>query len=594
MGQKESVAAREALVDVQDFEEKYFQETYTSYSKASMRRVDPLIDSVHSPYDPNGYRAILTLIPGVIRLLTILAAPYFFLLACFVLLTYIFFEGSVYVVLEAVHESSVLIVVIVALLFYGSALLIYFYYPGQSPIREGEQGENPFGAYLRPGLYHSTKSATINNIINDCPLLTSPEARRAALPIFDEKGRQTDTLEPTPWIFTGDMRTIFPFLAFSPPKAAYIRRWVRVPLADGPLCDMVHTDAISKYEAVALDWLPPKDTAPNKEKSKEMAVLLLAGLTGGSEEGYILDLVNTIHKRGWHAFVMLGRGLGGTPCASDAFFHGARTVDLQATAKVVRTCLPAETKICVAGISMGGIIVVNAFAKGHLNGLADCGLSIGGTFDTHRNRYFKHSRDVWQPVLSQGLKEAFAAQPGCMRRMSSRLGPKARITLDEIANVSDFDLKVIKPLNRFRNQEHYYVDMSPPINEYKNFKTPFLTLHAAEDPILHVDSIPVEMAQKGEITPNFIALITETGGHVGWPIGWAPWRYRWHFQNSIVMEFCESIVKHCVSAAAGIEKNEAKERLLDGVKDMDREKERSGSNITQRRQPQPSSATTRA
>ena len=83
MGQKESVPAREAPADVHDFEEKYFQETYTSYSKASLRKVDPLIDSVHAPYDPNGHRAILTLIPGVLRLLTILVAPYLFLLAAF-------------------------------------------------------------------------------------------------------------------------------------------------------------------------------------------------------------------------------------------------------------------------------------------------------------------------------------------------------------------------------------------------------------------------------------------------------------------------------------------------------------------------------
>jgi predicted alpha/beta-fold hydrolase len=527
---------------VHDFELKYFAGTYGNYTKASLRKVDPLMDKVHAPYDPNSYNSILGLIPGVVRLLTVLVAPFLFLLSTLTLAVYYALYHTT-LTLDQFMDSSFLIVMLLLSIIYGSTMLIYFYYPSQSPIRDGRRGENPFGASLRPGLYFSDKSDTIKDVLKGCPLLMSDEVTRSALPTLDAKGFKTGVIEATPWMFTGDMRTIFPFLAFSPKKVNYIRRWVRVPLQDGPLCDLIHEDKTSKYEAVAVDWLPPsKSSSSSKDKGPAMAVILLAGLTGGSEEGYILDLVNTVHARGWHAFVMLGRGLGGTPCASDAFFHGARTCDLKATATVVRACLPVDHKICVAGISMGGIICVNAFAKGDMAGLADCGLSIGGTFDTHRNRYFIHSRDVWQPVLSQGLKEAFAAQPGCMRRMVKRLGPRASDELDAVQNVSDFDHKVIKPLNRFHNQEHYYKDMSPRLQEYKNLKKPFLTLHAAEDPILHVDSIPVEMAQAGKVTTNFIALITDTGGHVGWPLGWTPWKHRWLFQNTLLMEFCESVL----------------------------------------------------
>lgn len=546
MGKTTSREVNEESLSDEQFERKYFNATYSSYSGASLRKSNPAADNKCEPYDPNSYRSVVGLIPGVLRLLSFLVAPYSFAFAFCYISVYAWLFG---ISVEILKDSSILITCAITCIVFGSVLLIYYTYPVMSPIRTGKRGINPFGAHNRSGLYFSDKSPEMRDVLKGCPTLLSKEVARGALPLWNEDGSLKDTLEPTPWIFTGDFRTLLPFIAFTPDKANYIRRWVRVPLCDGPLCDLRHDDGASKYEAVALDWLPPKkilasspsSSARSHTSQPNVAVLILAGLTGGSEEGYILDAVSAVHAHGWHAFVMLGRGLGGTPCESDAFFHGARTSDLVASAELLRECLPSHTKIGVVGISMGGIIVLNAFAKGELEGLADCGACLGGTMDTHRNRYFKHSRDVWQPLLSQGLKESFAAQVGGMRRMEARIGKDARQKLDEVMNVSDFDRDIVKPLNRFWHQEHYYVDMSPPLQEYRNIKVPFLIVNAQEDPILHVDSIPIEVIQKGDITPNIVALITDTGGHVGWPVGMFPWQHRWVFQNTLLCEFVMSV-----------------------------------------------------
>jgi predicted alpha/beta-fold hydrolase len=540
MGPKESRSAgkrSKGSYAKSTFESKFIQMSYASYSLASLRKVSYTDDP--EPYDPNSYTTILNIIPGVIRLLVTLIAPYVFCIAMGCILLEIYLHGAQLINFQA---SSVLLFEAIAAYFFGSSLFIYYLYPRRSPIHPQHFGANPFGAYIKPGLYFSDKSDQIKDVLKHCPSLLSKEVSRGALPSYDKNGKKSKVLEPTPWMLTGDMRTLFPFVSYSPKSLNYVRRWIRVPLNDGPRCDISNSDKGGKYESVALDWLPPSSSS--NRRNPEMAVIVLAGLTGGSDEGYILDLVSSIHERGWHAFVMLGRGLGGTPCSSNAFFHGARTVDLVASARVVKDSMPPETKICVGGISMGGVIVVNSFAKGEMEGIADCGCCIGGTFDTNRNRFFEHSRDLWQPLLTQGLKEAFAAQPGCMKRMYERLGPEAGERLDEVLSVADFDEKVITPLNKFRNSEHYYIDMSPPREEYANINKPFFVMHAQDDPILHVDSLPLDIIQgKGEVTSQMVALVTSTGGHVGWPLGLAPWKTRWMFQNSLFMEFCDGVLE---------------------------------------------------
>ena len=533
------------------FEEEYMKLTYSDYSSASLRKIRQSHNLIG--YDPNGTASIICLIPGILRLLFLLLSPYSLIIFSTFLTSYIMFyiQGDTIQILL----SPLALFSMFSILVSGIILLRYFYFPKKSPILIKKYGENPFGAVNRKGLYFCERNSCMMEILKKCPTLTSPEVQIGALPLYSHHtGKRTGILEPTPWMFTGDMRTIFPFLSFDPPRINYVRRYVRVPLNDGPLCDLKEEDDVSKYEGVALDWaLPAGDIGDNYTASSSsskhdnteapIAIVILAGLTGGSDEGYVRDFVSACRDIGWHSFVVIGRGLMSTPCESDAFFHGARTADLKSCVEIVHECLPSVCKIVVVGISMGGIIVANALARGELDGMVDGAICLAGTLDTNRNRRFLHSRDYWQPVLSQGLKEAFAAHPSRMRRMLARVGPEAQQRLDEVCNVADFDAKIIKPLVRYHDNEHYYRDMSPTKEMYKNVCVPFLIVHAQDDPILHVDSMPVEEYRSGKNTENICVLITSTGGHVGWPLGMNPWKHRWRFQNTIAIEFCRGIIQ---------------------------------------------------
>ena len=124
----------------------------------------------------------------------------------------------------------------------------------------------------------------------------------------------------------------------------------------------------------------------------------MSGLTGGSTEGYALDFVNYAKKKNWTVFVMTGRGLAGCPCRSEALFHGARTSDIVATAKVIKAALPRDAKLFLAGISLGAIIAANATAQGDLDGIIDGTVCVSGCFDTEINSTYEHSLTAWQPV----------------------------------------------------------------------------------------------------------------------------------------------------------------------------------------------------
>jgi predicted alpha/beta-fold hydrolase len=58
-----------------------------------------------------------------------------------------------------------------------------------------------------------------------------------------------------------------------------------------------------------------------------------------------------VHARGHAVAVMIARGASGTPCRSEALFHGARVTDFAATVALVRTAAKAAATAAAATAS---------------------------------------------------------------------------------------------------------------------------------------------------------------------------------------------------------------------------------------------------
>ena len=412
--------------------------TFPSYETASLRKLTSINFNKDDETEFVLYSAtnLKPLITSICRLFGLLVSPYIIL------------PVAPLILISSTLPVILLFIFVVAL----CNICVYLLAQPDSPVTNKE-GYNAVGATTLPGLYHSN-TAFIQSILANSPLLSSIEAKAGGLPNFI----------PTFWMFSGDMRTLFPFLAYKPKLVEYVRRWVRVPLADGPLDKMNHEDishcgdddARGLYEAVAFDCAC---VSSSSSSSATFSLLILAGLTGGSSEGYVLDLVNMANKQGIDCYVMLGRGLGGTVNLSDAAFHGARTSDLRECARVLRRALPASHSLFAVGISMGGIIVINAATRGDLTGLVDGAVSVSGCFDTAKNMNFPHSRGIWQPALAHGLKESFVAPSGALTKMKRRMGPHAGIIVEKVVDVIDFDTFVVTALHGYRDVYHYYNDM---------------------------------------------------------------------------------------------------------------------------------------
>lgn len=525
-------------------------------------------------YNPYSYQNIRIVLICVGKLLLALIQPY--LLVAIV--------AYAFITMQQMHVMTFLL-----LLMSVYPVLRHFY---------GVLIKAPFGRWLRPfssrfapGLYASPDTTT-QRLLSKMPSLQQESVAFGDL--FDAQANVL--IRATPWLLSGDIRTLVPFLTVQPPTVTYERRWIRVALSDhNGICTDESPDAT---EAVALDWMPPLSETDDSTTSTATAttapakaVFLLAGLTGGSQEGYVKDFVYHARQRGTHVFVMVGRGLQQCPLESDAMFHGARISDALACAKVIRTALGADATLIAAGISMGGFVVTNALVKSALSEYVDGVVNIAGCFDTIENVHFQHSRALWQPLLAFGLKEAFVGTAKGWEVVQKRFKPAVVASnavantatatvptgcaqiIDQLVDVYDFDSVMVTGIHGYASVDDYYRDMSaaPAMRAMAakaavsaasttsattataatataattplRFPVPLLVIHALDDPVIHVNTMPADPTdvQRPWVWENEIMLLTAMGGHVGWPVGLLPWRHGFRFTNTIITDFLDSI-----------------------------------------------------
>lgn len=129
---------------------------------------------------------------------------------------------------------------------------------------------------IQPGLYYDRENMLIRQTV-DRWNETLPDYAHIA----------------TPWQWTGDARTGLPYLMNHIETCNFQRVWL--PTVDN--------------EYVALDIAFPS----KGHNSSNPLYLVLHGLNGGSEEGYVLDFVSSRTKAGSTVVVMVARGLMNTP-----------------------------------------------------------------------------------------------------------------------------------------------------------------------------------------------------------------------------------------------------------------------------------------
>ncbi|XP_071399826.1 phospholipase ABHD3-like [Centroberyx affinis] len=303
---------------------------------------------------------------------------------------------------------------------------------------------------------------------------------------------------PTPWCWGGRLQTLVQVLLKSKPSVTYRNELIRT--ADGG--------------QVSLDWVDNGTSAAYPESSTRPTVLILPGLTGNSQQPYVLHAVSQATRRGYRCVVFNNRGFGGEELLTPLTFCAADTSDLECVVLHVKELYP-QAPLLGAGVSLGGMLLLNYLArKGNKSGL-EAGITLSVCWNT-----LESSASVEQPInwllFNRYLTIILCHTVNRHRKILEKV-----VDIDYVMKartLRDFDERFTAVLFGYNSCLEYYNDASP---DYKLPRTavPILCLNAADDPFSPKHAFPLALAQR---LPNVALLVTAHGGHIAFLEGLFP------------------------------------------------------------------------
>ena len=259
--------------------------------------------------------------------------------------------------------------------------------------------------------------------------------------------------------------------------------------------------------------------------------VLVHGLEGSSQSGYIRSLSRNLLEAGVSVYRFNMRSCGGTEHLSKTNYHAGQTSDLRQVITEIRAADPA-TPLFVIGFSLGGNASLKLAGElGGQKGLVDgvCGVSTPLDLARCCDRLNERQNFIYQRRFVAALK-------GRIRRRHA-LAPE-RYDLEPLVRVHsiwDFDELYTSKLFGFGTALRYFQTQSA--GQYlKAIEMPCLVIQAKDDPMIPFEVYEREQALHGQ-NANIQFLPFETGGHVGFvasrsPRFWIdPIITRWVLQN---------------------------------------------------------------
>lgn len=392
---------------------------------------------------------------------------------------------------------------------------------------------------LKPGFYHNKLNPTIAKIVQQWP------------------AEHRVYRNPSPWVVNGDTRTGIPFFINHVPTQPYVRRYVP-SVMNMPM--VTSTTVGAQKEHVILDIAFPSDGIHRQDKT---IYFVLCGLVGGSQEGYVKELVASQRAAGHTVAVMVTRGFKDSVVMGSDLFCFCDSSDAQAALSVLRHAAAPHQMIAGVGFSMGGILLANYVARSGTNCILDAAVSISGALDTRKQIYFERSKRFWQPLLVKDLKDLTTGK--FMKQLQARFTRTQLRELQRTTTVTGFDGTYAVRYHGFRDIFHYYSELGgmgdhmielndddgntsevfreDEVGRIGNASIPLLMLNALDDPIGEPRANPSIVTQTG--SGCVLLLRTEKGGHVGWPQGWNPRAHGWKWMINVASTFIDSVGDVC-------------------------------------------------
>ena len=156
-------------------------------------------------------------------------------------------------------------------------------------------------------------------------------------------------------------------------------------LADAPSTSRRTPKGPSAYSGSSYPHLATADTSSMPPLSISSAarpvLVILHGLTGGSQETYVQHCVAEAAEHGMTAVVMIARGCGGLALTSPLCFSAALTEDVKVAVRRVRQRVGMDTPLFAIGFSLGASILAKYLCEEGANAPFVAAASCAASFD---------------------------------------------------------------------------------------------------------------------------------------------------------------------------------------------------------------------
>ncbi|WP_432743579.1 hydrolase [Methylobacter sp. G7] len=316
------------------------------------------------------------------------------------------------------------------------------------------------------------------------------------------------TFKPAWWLCNSHLQTLYPALLRKTPNPPDYRR-ERLTTPDQDFIDIDYCGT-----------------------GKQPLIMLVHGLTGSSQSGYIKGLQSALLKQGFRSVAINFRGCSGSSNNKARSYHSGETEDIDFLYQTLRLREP-DTPLGVVGFSLGGNVVLKWLGEqgNQLDLFAAVAVSVPLLLDICATKLDHGFSKLYRVNLLRELKAYIHSKLHHLERIGQTEEAMKIKALGDLSNINSFwqyDDQVVAKLHDFNDVNDYYRRASS--RQYlKSIAVPTLLIQAADDPFMTTAALP----GLNELSPQVQLELSRHGGHVGFISGFIPFRPEYWLEQRI-------------------------------------------------------------
>lgn len=316
------------------------------------------------------------------------------------------------------------------------------------------------------------------------------------------------TFKPAWWLSNSHLQTLYPPLLRNVPDPPDYRR-ERLTTPD--------------HDFIDIDYCGT---------GNQPLIILIHGLTGSSQSGYIKGLQSVLLEQGMRSAALNFRGCSGSSNNRARSYHSGETEDIHFLYQTLRRREPA-TPIGAVGFSLGGNVLLKWLGEqgDQLELFAAVAVSVPLLLGICATKLDNGFAKFYRFNLLKELKTSMRIKLLHLESIGQSQEAMKIKSLGDLSTITSFwqyDDQVIAKLHGFIDVHDYYRRSSS--RQYlKSISVPTLLIQAIDDPFMTKKVLP----EQKELSPHVQLEFTRHGGHVGFISGSIPFRPQYWLEQRI-------------------------------------------------------------